>query len=104
MCMCLHGETGRLPALYFISNVAGSKIYIPQSLIVVISLIALGFIFMMIGTVRDKAKARAYQKLGASSLDGPQTDKSYQNSTEYALPPKQKVVTYCVVDPRLVHE
>jgi hypothetical protein len=85
---------------------AGSTIYIPQSLIVVISMIGVGFLFSMFGTMRDKTKARAYQKVGGpSALEAnPNTDlKSYQNSTEYALPPKQKVVTYCVVDPRLVH-
>ena len=27
---------------------------------------------------------------------------TYQNSSEYVLPPKQKVVTYCVVDGRLI--
>jgi hypothetical protein len=86
---------------------SGSNIYIPQSLLVVISLIVVGFLFSMIGTVRDKAKARAYQKIGGPSAmeANPNTDlKSYQNSTEYALPPKQNVVTYCVVDPRLVQQ
>ena len=72
----------------------------------IISSIVLGFIFSLIGTVRDKAKSRTYQKLGAAALEtNSGTDmKSYQDSTEYALPPKQKVVTYCVVDPRLVQK
>ena len=27
---------------------------------------------------------------------------TYQDASDYALPPKQKVVTYCVVDGRLI--
>lgn len=74
----------------------------PQSLIIVISLIMLGFLIALIGTVRGRARARKYTKLEVVS---PMNNmKPYQNATEYARPPKQKVVTYSVVDPRLVYQ
>jgi hypothetical protein len=61
----------------------------------------------MAGTLQNKAKARQYQKLGNSGaleFHAQTNGTSYQNSTEYALPPKQKVVTYCVIDGRLVDQ
>jgi hypothetical protein len=63
-------------------------------------------------TIERSRKGRysgRYQKLGPTTLDGgggfkPMTAPlSYQNSSvDYALPPKPNVVTYCVIDGRLV--
>jgi hypothetical protein len=85
--------------------VAGSTFYIPRSLIALMILISLGMIVSMYGTIRNKVRYGKYQKL-APAQDGTaqKTPTSYQNSAEYALPPKQKVVTYCVIDGRLVDQ
>lgn len=84
---------------------------VPRGLMVVIALLAAGFLFSMVGTIRVKAKEGKYQKLDSSgsemaSTRGPGNDPnaSYQNPnvSHYAIPPQQKVNTYCVIDSRLV--
>lgn len=82
-----------------------SKIYLPTGLVAAIVLIVIGFLASMVGTMRDKANDKGYQKVGASAaLESNRNNASYQASSEYALPPKQKVVTYCVIDGRLVDQ
>ena len=83
---------------------------IPLSLYVVVGILVLGFLLSMIGAVRKKSKESKYQKLnGAGTAEASQHTlpsggpESYQNSN-YVLPPPQKVVTYCVIDGRLVDE
>lgn len=83
----------------------------PTSLFAVILVIILGFIGLMIGTARERARSRQvlrYQRVSAPSPRGghvhhPPNSEFYQNSSDdYALPGKQNVVTYCVIDGRLV--
>ena len=85
----------------------GSKLYMPTSLFAVILVIILGFLGLMIGTAREKARSRRvlrYQRVstmppGAGHMHHPPNSELYQNSSDYyALPEKQKVVTYCVID------
>jgi hypothetical protein len=59
--------------------------------------------------IRVKGKEANYQKVEMSdnpsqSSPASGSTSSYQNSasTQYAIPPTQKVVTYCVIDGRLV--
>ena len=77
--------------------------YFPVSLIGLILLIVAGFFVSMYGAVQAKAKT-GYQKLPTTENHADNSGASYQNSAEYALPPKQKVVTYCVIDGRLVDQ
>lgn len=71
----------------------------------VVILLILGFLISMTGALRDKTRAKPYQKLGG--VPAPDSSEkmplvSYQNAAEYAGQPKQNVVTYCVIDGRLV--
>lgn len=85
---------------------------IPKSLIIVVCLLLLGFLGSLMGTVRAKAKEAHYKRLSGAIPHGgtpsfpvnQATTGSYQHqgSDHYALPPKQKEVTYCVIDGRLV--
>ena len=82
---------------------------VPRGLMVVIALLAAGFLFSMVGTIRVKAKEGKYQKLESSESEmasppGNRPNASYQNPnvSHYAIPPQQKVNTYCVIDSRLV--
>jgi hypothetical protein len=91
--------------MLIVSFISVRTMYIPKSLVAIVVLLIVGFLFSLVRTLRDKSKTTRYQKLDtagthyhASSSNAP----TYQNSSEYALPPKQKVVTYCVVDARLV--
>jgi hypothetical protein len=86
-------------------------IVVPKSLFTVIALLIAGFIVSLtISMIRLKGKESNYQKVGAVGMNdtpsqtGAVPGTSYQNSdsTQYALPTTQKVVTYCVIDGRLV--
>jgi hypothetical protein len=83
-----------------------SKIYIPNGLVVVGVLLFLGLLISMVRVLRDKSRAAQYRKLGGGGTNEAYTSDatSYQNqaSVYYALPPTQKVVTYCVIDGRLI--
>jgi hypothetical protein len=85
----------------------------PKSLLIVIALLIAGFILSLtISMIRVKGKETNYQKVGGigmgdnRSQSGPASGAnfSYQNSAaaQYAIPPTQNVVTYCVIDGRLV--
>jgi hypothetical protein len=92
-----------------------ATIVIPKSLLIVIALLIAAFILSLtISMIRVKGKESNYQKVGgvgmsdnrsqSSAASGSNFASSYQNSdsTQYAIPPAQKVVTYCVIDGRLV--
>ena len=69
-------------------------------------MIILGFFISLVGTVRERVAARKYTRLSGNipPEQTPNELKSYHNSSEYATSSNQKVVTYCVVDPRLVEK
>lgn len=70
-----------------------------------IILLLLGFIAGMRVTIRNKIRQGHYQPVGpAHDTQDQKNHTSYQNSADYALPPKQNVVTYCVIDGRLVDQ
>lgn len=88
---------------------------IPRSMLIVIALLAAGFLLSMLGTIRTKSKLPKYRKIGNApgynggaspvSRAGEPRITSYQDSAavHYALPPQHKKdVTYCVIDGRLV--
>ncbi len=93
------------------SNHTVSTVKFPPSLVIAVGLLVLGFLFSVRIVVRRRSKDH-YQDIGAShTTPNPSQHKSawrplnsYQNAagTDYVLPPKQKVVTYCVIDGRLV--
>jgi hypothetical protein len=104
-----HPQNCRL--LMFLTLFPGSTIYMPRSLIIIILSIFVGFLLSMADAVKNRMKIRRYRKVPSSAAAGrhsanhQQTNtNSYQNSSDYALPPKQKVVTYCVIDGRLVDQ
>ena len=82
----------------------------PKSLIAWIVIIFVFLMFSAYLAMRDRTKYRhRYHKFDNHMQHHhsmfEQTNSSpvnYQNSSDYALPPKQKVVTYCVVDGRLI--
>lgn len=87
----------------------GSKLYIPTSLIAWISLLSFFLLFSAFLALRDRMKYRHrrhhnYQKVDHhhSMIEQTNSATTYQNSSDYALPTKQKVITYCVVDGRLI--
>jgi hypothetical protein len=87
------------------SCISVSTIYIPKGLVAIAALLIVGFLFSLVRALKNKNKTTRYQKLdraGTHYHTSSSNATSYQNSSEYALPPKQKVVTYCVVDARLV--
>jgi len=83
---------------------------IPRSLIVVLTLLVLTFLSSLIGAARARAREFKYQKIPyvvkseRFSTSPPNSGASYQQPAQdhYALPAKQKEVTYCVIDGRLV--
>ena len=84
---------------------------VPRSLIILVGVLVIGFASSFIGTMRRKSKEDGYQKVppangphdGSNFMMTP-AGVSYQNQQpdHYALPNKQKEVTYCVIDGRLV--
>jgi len=98
----------RATALFVVYNMM-----LPSGLLVIISVLGVGFLLSMgYGVFRKYKEAAPYQELGvigvadsAGQHGGRGSEiSSYQNSAsaDYALPSKQKVVTYCVIDGRLV--
>lgn len=91
----------------------GESLYVPTSLVLSMAILAIFFCFSACLVLREKLKGRRfrYQRIGASHRNshlkhenahtnhGQQT---YQDASDYALPPKQNVVTYCMIDKRLV--
>jgi len=83
----------------------------PKSLIAWITILSVLLLSSASIALRDRMKHRHqhqhrhnYQKVDPqqSMIEETSSTATYQNSSDYALPPKQKVVTYCVVDGRLI--
>ena len=70
----------------------------PASLIAWIAVLSVFLLFSSYLAMRDRTKYDNHSLLEQTN-SAPST---YQDSSDYALPPKQKVVTYCVVDGRLI--
>lgn len=83
-------------------------IYMPKGLIAFIVLLSVFLLYATYVALRDRLRHRKkrYRKLGHTNHQVEQpavaARSTYQNASDYALPPKQKVVTYCVVDSRLI--
>jgi hypothetical protein len=85
--------------------------FLPPGLVIVIASLFIAFAVILAGIIRKQRKDIAYRKLANGSSD-PQYSPSgyaatsYQNaaSADYALPTNQKVVTYCVIDGRLIDQ
>lgn len=95
---------------------------IPKSMIILVAMLAVGFLLSMLGTIQEKSKQPKYQRIGdayanpgdpnnGGTLMSPMLQEpaisSYQDSAavHYALPPQHKQdVTYCVIDGRLVDD
>lgn len=82
----------------------GAYMYLPTSLISFCAIIAIGLCVAMMGVIKEKKKDGKYPKIGGSIRENPmqKVPMSYQSSSDYVLPPQQKVVTYCVIDGKLV--
>jgi large-conductance mechanosensitive channel len=91
---------------------ADFQVMFPKSLKAIVAILFIAFSVFLIYAAKKKAKESKYQKLVANGTNDPSfhqtnisTIASYQQTqtnTSYALPPTQKVVTYCVIDGRLV--
>ena len=81
------------------SFLAGNTFYLPTSLLAWIVTLFIFLLYSAYLARQDRIKFDT-NHLGMEQTNVIQS--SYQNSSEYALPPKQKVVTYCVVDGRLI--
>jgi hypothetical protein len=71
----------------------------PPSLLVWVAILFTFLLFSAYLAIRDRTKYDNHSSMIEQSNAAPST---YQDSSDYALPPKQKVVTYCVVDGRLI--
>ena len=82
----------------------------PRSMVAWIVFLAVFLIISTCMALRERVKSRRHRYLKVSSYPTHHslTEQSttlpptYQNASDYALPPRQKVVTYCVIDGRLV--
>jgi hypothetical protein len=79
---------------------------VPHGLIIIVGLLFVSFVIAYCYLTGQTRKEVAYQKLSSNGDDscrpGNYNGGSYQNSADYALPTDQKVVTYCVIDGRLM--
>ena len=93
----------------------GSKMVMPTGLALTFGILVLGFLFALVRTIYIKSgeSKYKYRRLdytpGASNevmhMESSTNPRSYQNSApdNYAIPQnQQKVLTYCVVDGRLM--
>ena len=99
-----------------------SNMMIPRGMIILVAMLAVGFLLSMFGTIREKSRQPKYVKVGdVRSYPSPNKNggthaavaleesavASYQDSAaiNYALLPQQnRDVTYCVIDSRLVDD
>lgn len=77
-----------------LSTFGWDEFYMPASLVAWIAILSIFLLFSAVLAMRDRTKYDNHSPMEQSS--------TYQSSSDYALPPKQKVVTYCVVDGRLI--
>jgi len=80
------------------STFGWNKFYMPASFVAWITILFAFLLFSTFLAMRDRTKYDNHSMIEQTNA-APST---YQNSSDYALPPKQKVVTYCVVDGRLI--
>jgi len=87
------------------------EFFVPKSMIAIIVLLSIFFCLATCIALRDRVRnrKRRYKKIGETAnhhttveQSAPAARSTYQNASDYALPPKQKVVTYCVVDRNLL--
>lgn len=81
------------------STFGWNKFYMPTSLFAWIAILFIFLLFSAHLAMRERTKYDNHHSTIEQTNAVPST---YQNSSDYALPPKQKVVTYCVVDGRLI--
>jgi len=113
-CKCNDGFTGpRCLSHYGFDNFSEPTIalkldwiYVPQSLKTIVAILFATFVVSFCYIIRNTRNEAAYQKLATVADDnyriGSYSGGTYQNAVDYALPTDQKVVTYCVIDGRLV--
>lgn len=95
---------------------------IPKGMVILVAMLAAGFLLSLLGTIREKSRQPKYLKVGdvrsnpipnkngRAHSAAPLEDAvvaSYQDSAaiHYALLPQQnRDVTYCVIDGRLVDD
>jgi len=81
-------------------------IMIPTGLWVIIGLFVGGFCISIVTIVRKQRAGKKYRSVGGANDRSVQAIEnmgmSYQHAANYALPTDQKVVTYLVVDGRLI--
>jgi len=109
-CICKETYTGPTCLAHsgFYSNESVSEeklafgwdtFYMPPSLLVWVVILFTFLLFSASLAIRDRTKYNNHSSMIEQSNAAPST---YQDASDYALPPKQKVVTYCVVDGRLI--
>jgi len=81
------------------STFGWNTFYMPSSLFAWIAILFIFLLFSAYLAMRERTKYDNHHSIIEQTNAVPST---YQNSSDYALPPKQKVVTYCVVDGRLI--
>ncbi|CAJ1969106.1 unnamed protein product [Cylindrotheca closterium] len=109
VCVCDDGYTGPDCLAYdgFYTNenraitsvpIGWSKVYVPNGMVALIALLAFGFIFAMIQAVKSKKSRHHYKKVENANVFENDGSQSYQHSES----PKPEVVTYSVIDGKLV--
>jgi beta-glucanase (GH16 family) len=109
VCVCKQNFTGPTclahSAFYINESVSGEEfsfgldeLYMPSSFIAWVAILLVFSLYSAYLAMRDRIK---YRRPRAPEQTSP-SPSTYQDSSDYALPPKQKVVTYCVVDGRLI--
>jgi len=95
-----------------------SRMMFPSSMLVLISLLAVAFVASLSSAIYSQRKSRdTYNKMSVIESPGGRSDPSgglaskspgavvYQKAgADYAMPQSQNVVTYCVIDDRLVDQ
>jgi hypothetical protein len=87
--------------------------YVPPGLVIIVVVLIGSFLMSLVGFRYRKKEEASYQKIpngepgGGSARGGITLPQSYQNSAlvpDYALPSEKKVVSYFVIDGRLVDQ
>ena len=77
---------------------AGSKVYIPNGMVALILLLVVGFVFAMVQAVKSKKSRYLYKRVENADVFENDGSQSYQHSES----PRPDVVTYSVIDGKLV--
>jgi hypothetical protein len=70
--------------------------------VTLIALLVIGFTFSMVQAVQNKKLRNRYKKVDSTNAFESDGNRSYQNPSEYTSSSAQKVVSYSVIDGRLV--